>query len=202
MIVACCIMGLSLVFTALRVAYVVGKIVRISPLVEKCERAWASLVQSDSTAALQNIQGLVDTLEEEADTQRALMREREQEHTPPNAQAHICSSVFGVKCQFLRNRIWHGTCLGVDCNLGVSYEPQEAARHLLMTREHLPDSETATPAHRRAFYHRAANRKVKSSRVAPVECLDQLYFQVPLLLPPALSLHTHAQHRPLPHQLN
>lgn len=156
-------MGSVLVLFALRVVYVFGATVRIATLVDSCERAWASVLESDSAAALHLIQELVDTLEKEADTQRTFVSERERDRTP--------STILGVMRQCLG-------CLRLDSNTSMSYEPK-APRHLLILSDHILGYQS-TP---RDMYHRSAAWTLPGLRVPAVECLDQLYFQVPPSLP-------------------
>jgi len=164
-------MGSALVLIALRVAYAFGATARIAALVDSCEHAWTSVLESDSTAALQLIEELVNALEKEADMQRELVREREQEHTS--------STVLGVMRQF-----W--TYLGFDSNYSELYQ-QKRPRHLLILSDHILGNQ-GTP---RAMYHRSAAWTLPPLRVQAVECLDQLYFQVPPFLQRTSKSSTH-----------
>jgi len=174
--VACVMMGSALVISALRVAYVFGATVRIAALVDSCELAWVSVLESDSAGTLHLIQELVVTLEEEADTQRAFVRQRENAHTP--------STVLGVICQCVAH-------LRFDSNTSMSYE-SKAPRHLLMLSDDISGYHS-TP---RDMYHASAAWTLPGFRVPAVECLDQLYFQVPLLSPATPT--TTIQFSPIP----
>jgi len=171
-------MGSALVILALRVAYVFRATVRIAALVDSCEVAWVSVLESDSAATLHLIQELVVTLEEEADTQRASVREREGEHTP--------STVLGVISQCVAH-------LRFDSNTSMSYE-SKAPRHLLMSSDDISGYQsTARDMYHtrpRDKYHTSAACTLPGFRVPAVECLDQLYFQVP----PSLSRNSNDTH--------
>jgi len=184
-IVGCGLMGWGLLFMALRVAYIVGETFRISPLVDVCEITWASVLESDSAASLQLIEGLVDTLEQEADTQRALVSNSERENTP--------WSVLGVMRASMRQCM---PCLRFESTLRVSYEPKVLPRHLLLGSHdgcHNIDG-SDRDGYTRAMYHRATAQSLGSQRTYPqVDCLDQLYFQVPPPPHPNFTVHSNLE---------
>ena len=158
--VACCVMGWGLFLIGLRATYVLAAIVKISPLVDSCESTWASVLESpESAPAMQLIQGLCHQHEQEAETQRILVSESEQEHK--------LSSVWGVIQDHLKY-------MRFDSNLGVSYEPKVPPRHLLLECNNINGYDISS----RAMYHRAAAQTLAEHRMHSVNCLDQLYFQV------------------------
>jgi len=168
LVVGCTMMGWSIIFTSLRVVYVLGKLSRISPLVDACQTAWASVLESDSEGALLLVQGLISTLEQEEHTVRSHVLENEQVLTQTTS-----SVLEGMQQCLTRLQLRVKSSYLVSSNAGV------APRHLLITKQLV--SATGTPSQRRIMYHRAAAQTLKGTSVASVECLDQLYFQVAIL---------------------